>query len=78
LRAGSGSAFLIDHGISKLAATLDEELTAGPAGPNVPLAEDACIAVMRTVIGNAPATDDIAILMLNRHPSPAPAAQRPS
>ena len=44
---------------------------------NVPPAEDACIAVMRTLIGNAPATDDIAILILNRHPSQAPAAKTP-
>ena len=33
---------------------------------------------MRALIGNAPATDDIAILMLNRNPSQAPTAQRPS
>lgn len=47
---------MIDHGIRKLAAILDEELTVGPASPNVPPAGDACIAVMRTLIGNAPAT----------------------
>jgi phosphoserine phosphatase RsbU/P len=68
----------IDHGISKLAAILDEELAAGPAGTNVPPAEDACIAVMRALIGNAPATDDIAILMLSRHPGQVPAAETPS
>jgi hypothetical protein len=68
---------MIDHGIGKLAAILDEELAADPARPNVPPAEDACIAVMRALIGNAPATDDIAI-MLNRHSSPAPATPRPS
>ena len=69
---------MIDHGIGKLAAILDEKLTAGRGSTNVPPAEDACIAVMRALIGNAPATDDIAILMLNRHPSQAPAAKRPS
>jgi phosphoserine phosphatase RsbU/P len=69
---------VIDRGIGKLAATLDEELTVGPVGPNVPLAEDACIAVMRALIGNAPATDDIGILMLNRHSSQAPVAHRPT
>ena len=68
----------IDHGIGKLAAILDEQIAAGPGGPTVPPAEDACAAVMRTLVGNAPATDDIAILMLNRHSSQAPAAQRPS
>jgi serine phosphatase RsbU (regulator of sigma subunit) len=60
----------IDHGIDRLAATLGGQLTASPAvaGPHVPLAEDACAAVMRAMVGNAPAQDDIAILMLNRHP----------
>jgi serine phosphatase RsbU (regulator of sigma subunit) len=56
----------IDRGIGRLAATLDEELVTARA--NVPPAEDACIAVMRTLVGNAPATDDIAVLMLNRYP----------
>jgi phosphoserine phosphatase RsbU/P len=69
---------MIDHGIGKLAAILDEELAVGGGGTNVPPAEDACIAVMRALIGNAPATDDIAILMLSRHSSQAPPAQRPS
>jgi serine phosphatase RsbU (regulator of sigma subunit) len=69
---------IIDHGISKLAAILDEELAAGPSGTNVPLAEVACIAVMRALIGNAPATDDIAVLMLNRHPGQASAAETPA
>jgi serine phosphatase RsbU (regulator of sigma subunit) len=60
---------IIDHGIGKLAAILDKELAAGHGGTNVPPAEDACIAVMRALIGNAPATDDIVILMLSRHSS---------
>ncbi|HEY6495963.1 MAG TPA: GAF domain-containing SpoIIE family protein phosphatase [Trebonia sp.] len=55
----------IDRGIGRLAATLGEELITARA--NVPPAEDACIAVMRTLVGNAPATDDIAVLMLNRY-----------
>jgi serine phosphatase RsbU (regulator of sigma subunit) len=68
----------IDHGISRLAATLDAELAAAPAGTNVPPAENACIAVMRTLIGTVPATDDIAVLMLSRHSSQAPASETPS
>jgi serine phosphatase RsbU (regulator of sigma subunit) len=68
----------IDHGISRLAATLDAELAAAPAGTNVPPAENACIAVMRTLIGTVPATDDIAVLMLSRHSSQASASETPS
>src|ERR1700722_4784739 len=41
----------IDCGISKLAAILDEEIAVGPNGTNVPPAEDACIAVMRALVG---------------------------
>jgi sigma-B regulation protein RsbU (phosphoserine phosphatase) len=54
----------IDHGIGKLAAVLDEQVAASSAtGPE---AEDACAAVMRALVGNAPAPDDIAVLMLTR------------
>jgi serine phosphatase RsbU (regulator of sigma subunit) len=64
----------IDQGIDRLAATLGGQLAPGPAaaGPLVSQAEDACAAVMRAMVGNAPAQDDIAVLMLNRHPG-APA-----
>jgi len=41
----------------------------------VPLAEDACAAVMRALVGNAPARDDIAVLMLSRHPGHVTAAE---
>jgi serine phosphatase RsbU (regulator of sigma subunit) len=68
----------IDHGIDKLAATLSEQIAAGSGrGKTVPLAEDACVAVMRALVGNAPAQDDIAVLVLNRHPDDAPAAEMP-
>jgi serine phosphatase RsbU (regulator of sigma subunit) len=60
----------IDRGIDRLAATLGGQLAPGPAvaRPLASLAEDACAAVMRAMVGNAPAQDDIAVLMLNRHP----------
>jgi serine phosphatase RsbU (regulator of sigma subunit) len=59
----------IDHGIDKLAATLDKQIAAGSGhGMTEPLAEDACAAVMRALVGNAPGRDDIAVLMLNRRP----------
>jgi serine phosphatase RsbU (regulator of sigma subunit) len=69
----------IDHGIDKLAAILDEQIVAAPdpGGMSEPPAEHACVAVMRALVGNAPAQDDIAVLMLNRHPDDAPAAEMP-
>jgi serine phosphatase RsbU (regulator of sigma subunit) len=65
----------IDHGIDRLAAILDEQVVAGTGRGSTTesLAEDACAAVMRALVGNAPAPDDIAVLMLSRHPgTPAP------
>jgi phosphoserine phosphatase RsbU/P len=65
----------IDHGIEKLAAILDQQIAAGTGrgGTTEPSAEDACAAVMRALVGNASARDDIAVLMLSRHHgSPAP------
>jgi serine phosphatase RsbU (regulator of sigma subunit) len=62
----------IDQGIGTLAAVLDERIAAaaGP-GPGVTEpAEDACAAVMRALVGSAPAPDDIAVLVLSRHPGP--------
>jgi serine phosphatase RsbU (regulator of sigma subunit) len=61
----------IDHGIGKLAAVLDERIAASAGGGRATEpAEDACAAVMRALVGNAPAPDDIAVLVLSRHPGP--------
>jgi phosphoserine phosphatase RsbU/P len=59
----------IDRGISLVAATLDDVLAgaADRGGRNVPLGEDACAVVMRSLVGNAAPRDDIAILALHRH-----------
>jgi sigma-B regulation protein RsbU (phosphoserine phosphatase) len=60
---------VIDEGIDRLAAVLDGQIAAGPADPaGPPPAEAACASVMRTLVGNAPARDDIAVLMISRHP----------
>jgi serine phosphatase RsbU (regulator of sigma subunit)/putative methionine-R-sulfoxide reductase with GAF domain len=69
----------IDHGISQVAATLGELATAAPGhgGRPAPLAEDACAAVMRALVGNAPAQDDIAVLTLHRHRDAEPDATLP-
>jgi sigma-B regulation protein RsbU (phosphoserine phosphatase) len=58
----------IDAGIGRVAATLDKLVAVGADRDrrSVPLAEDACAAVMRTLVGNAPARDDIALLTLHR------------
>jgi phosphoserine phosphatase RsbU/P len=63
---------VIDLGIGRVAATLDELIAvrADQGDRPVPLAEDACAAVMRNLVGSAPARDDIAVLMLHRHPVP--------
>jgi sigma-B regulation protein RsbU (phosphoserine phosphatase) len=58
----------IDHGIDQVAATLDEQIADdardGPATKS--MAEDACAAVMRALVGHVPAQDDIAVLVLSR------------
>jgi serine phosphatase RsbU (regulator of sigma subunit) len=60
---------VIDEGIGRVAAVLGEQVAAGQAGPaGPPPAEHACASVMRTLVGNAPAHDDIAVLMISRHP----------
>jgi phosphoserine phosphatase RsbU/P len=61
----------LDDGISALGATIDAQIraSAARAGRPVPLAEDACAAVMRALVGNAPARDDVAVLMAHRHPA---------
>ena len=56
----------IDVGIGRVAATLDDLTASGPGDRSVPLAEDACTAVMRALVGNTPARDDIALLTLHR------------
>ncbi|HWG00999.1 MAG TPA: GAF domain-containing SpoIIE family protein phosphatase [Trebonia sp.] len=59
----------IDRGIGLVAAALDDMLAvaADRDGRDVPLGEDACAAVMRSLVGNAAPRDDIAILALHRH-----------
>ncbi|HEX6522964.1 MAG TPA: GAF domain-containing SpoIIE family protein phosphatase [Streptosporangiaceae bacterium] len=69
----------LDRGIGWLVAALAEvmenapasdtaalNLPGPPAAASVPLAEDACAAVMRALVGNAPARDDVAVLTLHR------------
>lgn len=62
----------IDLGIGRVAATLDELIAdgTGPGDRPVPLAEEASAAVMRNLVGSAPARDDIALLTLYRYPAP--------
>jgi phosphoserine phosphatase RsbU/P len=58
----------IDLGIGRVATTMEDLIATDPSRYRpVPLAEAACAAVMRTLVGNAPARDDIAMLMLHRH-----------
>ena len=66
----------IDVGIGRVAAALDEMLAAGEdrGGRTVPLAEDACAAVMRSLVGNASAHDDIAVLTLHRQAARLPSS----
>ena len=58
----------IDHGIDQVAATLNEQIADDARCGATPqsMAEDACAAVMRTLVGHVPAQDDIAVLMLSR------------
>jgi serine phosphatase RsbU (regulator of sigma subunit) len=58
----------IDDGFSRLAAALGDLLASRAAdGPSsVPAAEDACAAVMRAMVGNEPARDDVAVLTMHR------------
>jgi len=61
---------VIDVGIDQVAITLDELLAGDPGrrDGSVPVAEQACSAAMRALVGNAPPRDDIAMLTLCRHP----------
>jgi phosphoserine phosphatase RsbU/P len=58
----------LDDGIGSLAAVMDQQLEgrASRIGRPVSLAEDACAAAMRALVGNAPARDDVAVLMAYR------------
>jgi serine phosphatase RsbU (regulator of sigma subunit) len=53
----------LDTGIGSLAAALGTVMK--EPGP-LPLAEEACIAVMRVLVGASAATDDVAVLMMHR------------
>lgn len=59
---------VLDAGIGLLAGTLRATLARGhdTAGTETSLAEAACADVMRALVGNAPASDDVAVLMLHR------------
>jgi len=65
---------VIDEGINAVAATMDNQLAsrASRGGRPIPLAEDASAAVMRTLIGSARATDDVALLVAYREPAQLP------
>ncbi|HUN35126.1 MAG TPA: GAF domain-containing SpoIIE family protein phosphatase [Trebonia sp.] len=59
----------LDQGINALAAILDDLAAAtGQAGSGF-LSDGACAAVMRALVGSNPADDDIAVIMLHRHPN---------
>ena len=62
---------LLDEGIGALAATLDQQVADrdNRARRPVCLAEDVCAAVMQALIGNAPARDDVALLVACRDPA---------
>jgi serine phosphatase RsbU (regulator of sigma subunit) len=69
----------IDIGIGRVTAILGEMVAAGEGRsyPALPLAEDACVEVMRALVGNDSARDDIAILALHRHSGGAPTGGTP-
>jgi phosphoserine phosphatase RsbU/P len=56
----------LDQGMDRLGAVLAKVLAAGPGGTATPTAEDACAEIMRALVGNTPARDDIAVLVLSR------------
>lgn len=59
----------LDDGIGQVAAALARQFETGPSRAERPmsLAEDACAAVMRDLVGNARAADDVALLVAYRH-----------
>jgi serine phosphatase RsbU (regulator of sigma subunit) len=60
----------IDVGIGRVTAVLDQLAAAGPGrvGDSAPPAEDVCAAVMRALVGNTAARDDVVLLTLHRQP----------
>ena len=60
---------VLDQGMDRLAAVLAKVIAAGPDGMTKPVEEDACAEIMRALVGNTPAQDDIAVLVLGRPPS---------
>jgi sigma-B regulation protein RsbU (phosphoserine phosphatase) len=59
----------LDDGFDRLIASLAKLMNARPdARKSVPLAEDACATVMRALVGNVPARDDVAVLIVHRQP----------
>ena len=59
---------VLDQGMDRLAAVLATVLAAGPDGMTKPVEEHACAEIMRALVGNTPAQDDIAVLVLSRPP----------
>lgn len=59
----------LDDGFRLLAGALGDLVANRAATPRMaPLADDACAAAMRAMIGNEPARDDVAVLTLHREP----------
>jgi sigma-B regulation protein RsbU (phosphoserine phosphatase) len=61
---------VLDQGMDTLAATLGKLVAAGPRATTEPVAEDACAEIMRALVGNTAAQDDIAVLVLSRPSGP--------
>ena len=64
---------VIDQGIDTVAAVLARQVAADSRAPDRPAAEDACAALMRTLVGNSPSRDDIAVVVLGRQAAVPPA-----
>lgn len=61
----------LDAGMGRLAVAVGEMTGGGGDGVTAAsrsLAEAACASVMRALVGHAPASDDVAVLMLHRRP----------
>jgi sigma-B regulation protein RsbU (phosphoserine phosphatase) len=62
----------LDEGMASLAVTVSnlmENFSAGDGVSPALLAENVCAAVMRALVGNTPAADDVAVLVLHRQPA---------
>jgi phosphoserine phosphatase RsbU/P len=59
---------VLDQGMDTLAATLGKLIAVSPGATTEPVAEDACAEIMRALVGNTAAQDDIAVLVLSRPP----------